>query len=76
MINITATAEEYLSELIRKKDFKCDIRIFVSDPGTPRAETCQAFCKEDESAPTDHKIKYKNFILFIEANFNYFKIVI
>ena len=66
MINVTATAEEYLSELIRKKDFKCDIRIFVSDPGTPRAETCLAFCKADESEPTDHKIKYKNFILFIE----------
>ena len=61
MIKVTATAEEYLSELIRKKDFKCDIRIFVSDPGTPRAETCLAFCKEDESEPTDHKIKYKNF---------------
>ena len=38
----------------------------MSDPGTPRAETCLAFCKEDESEPTDHKIKYKNFILFIE----------
>ena len=59
MINVTATAEEYLSDLISKKDFKCDIRIFVSDPGTPRAETCLAFCKEDESEPTDHKIKYK-----------------
>ena len=58
MINVTATAEEYLSELIRKKDFKCDIRIFVSDPGTPRAETCLAFCKADESEPTDHKIKF------------------
>jgi len=66
MINVTATAEEYLSELISKKDFKCDIRIFVSDPGTPRAETCLAFCKENESEPTDHRIKYENFILFIE----------
>ena len=66
MINVTATAEEYLSELVSKKDFKCDIRIFVSDPGTPRAETCLAFCKENESEPTDHKIKYENFFLFIE----------
>ena len=66
MINVTATAEEYLSELISKKDFNCDIRIFVSDPGTPRAETCLAFCKENESEPTDHKIKYENFTLFIE----------
>ena len=48
MINVTATAEEYLSKLIGKKDFPCDIRIFVSDPGTPKAETCLAFCKEEE----------------------------
>ena len=66
MINVTATAEEYLSELIKKKDFKCDIRIFVSDPGTPRAETCLAFCREDEWQITDHKIKFENFILYIE----------
>ena len=66
MINVTQNAEEYLSELIEKKDFACDIRIFVSEPGTPRAETCLAFCKKDESEPTDAKIKFKKFILFIE----------
>ena len=59
MINVTATAEEYLSKLIAKKDFPCDIRIFVSDPGTPKAETCLAFCKEDEHQETDHKNKIK-----------------
>ena len=66
MINVTQNAEEYLSELIEKKDFDCDIRIFVSEPGTPKAETCLAFCKKDESKPTDAKIKFKKFILFIE----------
>ena len=66
MINVTQNAEEYLSELIEKKDFDCDIRIFVSEPGTPRAETCLAFCKKDESEPTDAKIKFKKFIIFIE----------
>ena len=35
MINVTASAEDYLSKLIEKKDFDCDVRIFVSDPGTP-----------------------------------------
>ena len=66
MINVTQNAEEYLSELIEKKDFDCDIRIFVSEPGTPRAETCLAFCKKDESEPTDAKIKCKKCILFME----------
>ena len=46
MINVTQNAEKYLSELIEKKDFDCDIRIFVSEPGTPRAETCLAFVKK------------------------------
>ena len=66
MINVTATAEEYLSKLIAKKDFPCDIRIFVSDPGTPKAETCLAFCKEDEHLETDHKIELSKFNLYIE----------
>ena len=66
MINVTATAEEYLSKLIAKKDFPCDIRIFVSDPGTPKAETCLAFCKENENQETDLKIKLSKFDLYIE----------
>lgn len=66
MINVTATAQEYLFELIQKKDFPCDIRIFVSDPGTPKAETCLAFCREDESLSSDHEIKFENFSLYIE----------
>ncbi|MAM96293.1 MAG: Fe/S biogenesis protein NfuA [Gammaproteobacteria bacterium] len=66
MINVTATAEEYLSKLIAKKDFPCDIRIFVSDPGTPKAETCLAFCKENENQETDLKIKFSKFDLYIE----------
>ena len=66
MINVTATAEEYLYKLIAKKDFSCDIRIFVSDPGTPKAETCLAFCKEDEHQETDLKIKFSKFDLYIE----------
>ena len=66
MINVTATAEEYLSKLIAKKDFPCDIRIFVSDPGTPKAETCLAFCKEDEHLETEHKIELSKFNLYIE----------
>ena len=66
MINITPSAQEYLADLIAKKDFECNIRIFVSDPGTPRAETCLAFCKPEESQDSDHEVKYEKFSLFIE----------
>ena len=67
MINVTPSAQEYLADLIAKKDFECNIRIFVSDPGTPRAETCLAFCKSEESKDSDHEVKYEKFSLFIEV---------
>ena len=66
MINVAPSAQEYLADLISKKDFECNIRIFVSDPGTPRAETCLAFCKPEESTDSDHEVKYEKFSLFIE----------
>ena len=46
VINITKSAEEYLAKLIQdKNETDLSIRIFISDPGTPKAETCLAYCK-------------------------------
>ena len=54
IINITKSAEEYLAKLIKdKNETDLSIRIFISDPGTPKAETCLAYCKPDESMPDD-----------------------
>ena len=54
IINITKSAEEYLSKLIQdKNETDLSIRIFISDPGTPKAETCLAYCKPDEAMPDD-----------------------
>ena len=54
IINITKSAEEYLSKLIKdKNDIDLSIRIFIADPGTPKAETCLAYCKPDEVMPDD-----------------------
>ena len=54
IINITKSAEEYLSKLILdKNETDLSIRIFISDPGTPKAETCLAYCKPDEAMPDD-----------------------
>ncbi len=54
IINITKSAEEYLAKLIQdKNDTDLSIRIFISDPGTPKAETCLAYCKPDEAMPDD-----------------------
>ena len=54
IIKITKSAEEYLAKLIQdKNETDLSIRIFISDPGTPKAETCLAYCKPDESMPDD-----------------------
>ena len=54
IINITKSAEEYLAKLIdEKNETDLSIRIFISDPGTPKAETCLAYCKPDEAMPDD-----------------------
>ena len=52
--NITNSGEEYLAKLIKNKnEDNLSIRIFISDPGTPKAETCLAYCKEEEAVPDD-----------------------
>tara|TARA_B100001175_G_scaffold174360_1_gene148099 strand:- start:6281 stop:6871 length:591 start_codon:yes stop_codon:yes gene_type:complete len=54
IIKITKPAEEYLAKLIDdKNETDLSIRIFISDPGTPKAETCLAYCKPDEAMPDD-----------------------
>ena len=48
-IEISKSAENYLEELLQKQDSDTvGIKVFVSEPGSPRAETCIAHCKEDD----------------------------
>jgi len=54
IINITKSAEEYLAKLLKdKNELDLSIRIFISDPGTPKAETCLAYCKPVEALSDD-----------------------
>ena len=42
-IQITKPAEKYLDELLQKQDSDTiGVKVFVSEPGSPRAETCIA----------------------------------
>ena len=67
IINITKSAEEYLAKLIADKDDESiGIRIFISEPGTPKAETCLAYCKSDEADPSDELIKLDTLDAFID----------
>tara|TARA_B100000401_G_scaffold422158_1_gene348925 strand:+ start:134 stop:727 length:594 start_codon:yes stop_codon:yes gene_type:complete len=66
-LTITESAEKYLEDLLgsQEKD-TIGIKIFVSEPGTPRAETCIAYAKEDESFDDYLLIEELSFSLYIE----------
>ena len=68
-LTITESAEKYLHELLgsQEKD-TVGIKIFVSEPGTPRAETCIAYAKEDESFDDYLLIDELSFSLFLERS--------
>ena len=66
-MTITPSAQEYLNDLLSGQDNDtCGIKIFVSEPGTPRAETCIAYAKKDEEFSTFRKIEEFKFSLFLE----------
>ena len=66
-MTITPSAEEYLNELLANQDDDTNgIKIFVAEPGTPRAETCIAYSKKDEDLSAYLTIKEFDFDLFLE----------
>ena len=68
-LTITESAEKYLDELLESQEKDTvGIKIFVSEPGTPRAETCIAYAKEDESLDDYLLIDELSFSLFLERN--------
>ena len=57
-IEITESAQDYLSDLLLKQD--CEgiaIRLFIADPGTPKAETCIAYCRPGEEQEEDELLE-------------------
>ena len=48
------------------KEKDTNIRIFVSEPGSNRAETCIVYCKPGEQDPTDFSQTYSSFIVFLD----------
>ena len=65
-MNITPSAQEYLSDLLSNQEDTAGIKIFVSEPGTPRAETCIAYAKDDEDFSNYRIIDEFEFNLYLE----------
>lgn len=68
MITITESAQEYLLGLLSKQDAEVKgIRVFINDPGTPRAETCIAYCREADLNDDDEQRQYAGFLAWFES---------
>ena len=67
-VTITESAREYLRELLDKQD--CEgiaIRMFVSSPGTPNAETCIAYCRPGEEQEGDVLVEMDGLKAYFEG---------
>ncbi len=54
MLDITDSARDYLVGLLAKQDSPgMSVRVFITQPGTPYAETCLAYCRPDEINEND-----------------------
>ena len=70
MVNVTITesAQDYLAGLLEKQNCEgIGIRMFISDPGTPKAETCIAYSRPGEHNEEDTIIEYDQFNAYFEA---------
>tara|TARA_B100001121_G_scaffold309538_1_gene336744 strand:- start:1829 stop:2416 length:588 start_codon:yes stop_codon:yes gene_type:complete len=66
-MNITPSAQEYLADLLsNQEEDTTGIKIFVSEQGTPRAETCIAYAKDDEDFSDYRIIEEFKFSLYLE----------
>lgn len=67
-VKISDSAQAYLKELLDKQNCEgIGIRMFVSSPGTPKAETCIAYCRPGEEQNDDVIMELKGFNAYFEA---------
>lgn len=67
MLTITDSAQEYLSELLGKQDDALGVRVFINQPGTPRAETCIAYCREGDVLEDDVEHEFEKVTAWFES---------
>ena len=67
MITITESAQEYLAELLSKQEDALGVRVFINDPGTPRAETCIAYCRDGDLEAGDIEQAFDRFTAWFQG---------
>lgn len=68
MFTITESAQEYLVGLLSKQEPDVrGVRVFINNPGTARAETCLAYCRDADILGDDERRNYDGFDAWFEA---------
>ena len=67
MVTITESARFYLKELLEKQADALGVSVFINSPGTPKAETCIAYCREGDMQETDEEHDFTPITAWIEA---------
>lgn len=66
-LTITEAAQDYLAELLAKQDAGVlGVRMFINQPGTPKAETCIAYCRAEDRRPDDLIEEFAKFTAYFE----------
>ncbi len=67
MFTITDAAQKYLIGLLEKQDEDViGVRLYVNNPGTPKAETCIAYCRVADRKDDDLVSDYAGFTAYVE----------
>ena len=67
MVTITESAQDYLAELLSKQEDALGVRVFINQPGTPRAETCIAYAREGDVQADDEERDFGKFKAWFES---------
>ncbi|KDE38409.1 NfuA Fe-S protein maturation [Nitrincola lacisaponensis] len=69
IITVTEGAQDYLASLLEKQNVDgMAVRLFVTQPGTPYAETCLAYCRPDEVNDQDEVLETVKLRFYLEKN--------
>ncbi|GAB5414362.1 MAG: Fe-S biogenesis protein NfuA [Congregibacter sp.] len=67
MLTITESAQDYLAELLSKQEDALGVRVFINQPGTPRAETCIAYCRKADVQEDDVEHPFDKLTAYLDA---------
>lgn len=64
-LSIEPSARDYLIDLLGRQNVDA-VRLFVLEPGTPRAETCLAYCRAGEESAGDVEVSEGELKLYLD----------